>query len=218
VNRSKFALVGAGLAALLGLSIVSYAQDPANGQQPRQGRGQRGQRGQVSLANLPVDTVDKLVKLTPDQKTKVTAIHDKFVEDTKGLRPAQGQQPDPASLQKRRELTTAANQQIEALLTEEQKKKLGEARDEMRLLTAAGAPAGMIGELKLTDDQKKKIAELRKEVDAKLNGLSPEERRSKRRELEQENRSKVEALLSTEQKAQIEKYRKENPQRRRSRP
>jgi Spy/CpxP family protein refolding chaperone len=214
--RSKNIFVAVVLTGLMGLSVVAQAQQPG---QPGQGRGQgRGQRGQASLATLPIDTVAKLLSLTADQKTKVAAIQTKLQEDSRALRPQQGQQPDPAARQKRAELNTEAIKQIDAILTDEQKKKFSSARDEMAVLRAVGAPMGMMGELKFSDEQKKKIADMQKENQAKLQGLSREERQAKGREMQQEMRTKVEALLTAEQKAQIEKYVKEHPQGRRARP
>ena len=63
-------------------------------------------------------------------------------------------------------------------------------------------------ELKLTDDQKKKIADVSKEIREKMqNGGAGADRRA----LMQEGRTKVEAILTAEQKAAIEKYNKEHP-------
>lgn len=223
----KIALTGAGIAALMSLGSLSFAQAPA-AQQPGQ-PGQARQRRQVrqrpvQLATLPVATLDKLLSLTPDQKTKVTAIHDKLLSDLKAAtppataQPAQpgqrGQRPDPAVRQKRMELTTAANKEIEALLTDEQKKKLPDVGEEVSAVTSTGAPQGMVGELKLTPDQKKKIAEIQKEMRDKrtaLSSLTPEERRAKGAELRQERQTKIDALLTPDQKASIEKYNKEHP-------
>lgn len=212
MNRTRLVLASAGLAVFLGISAASYAQnpDPGAGRPARQ--GQRGQRGQVSAASLPVDVVDKMVKLTPEQKTKLTAIHDKYIADMKALpAPQPGQPVDQETRQKRTEINTAARTQIEALLTDGQKKKLEDGLKDLSALRAAGVPLELVADLKLTDEQRKQIAEIQKDTQAKRQALTPEERRTKGRELNQEARTKIEAILTADQKAQIEKYRKEHP-------
>ena len=76
------------------------AQDPVAAQARRQGQGQ-GQRGaRVTLATLPIKALDASLKLSDEQKTKITAIQEKYRTDAQALRPAQGAQPDPANRQK----------------------------------------------------------------------------------------------------------------------
>ena len=69
----------------------------------------------------------------------------------------------------------------------------------------------MVGELKLTADQKKKIAEIQKEMRDKRTAMTPEDRRTKRAELQQERQTKIDALLTPEQKENIDKYKKDHP-------
>src|SRR5205809_6429627 len=96
---------------------------PAAGRRAQGGQGQRG-GGRVSLATLPIKALDATVKLTDDEKSKITAIQEKYKTDAQALRPAQGAQPDPANRQKMRDLSTKANTDIEAVLTKEQNEKL----------------------------------------------------------------------------------------------
>src|SRR2546428_9282960 len=118
------------LCALAG-SVLAQApkEDPGQNAAPRQGRraqGAQGQRGagRVTLATLPIKALDATVKLTDDEKTKITAIQEKYKTDAQALRPAQGAQPDPANRQKLRDLSMKANTDIEAVLTKEQNEKL----------------------------------------------------------------------------------------------
>ena len=206
MQRNRFGVVAAAVAVMLTLSVAAFAQN----EQGAQRQGNRGTRG-VSLATVPVVALSAALKLTDEQKTKITAIHDKYAEDAKALRPAPGAQPDPANREKRRELTNKANADIEAVLNDEQKAKLKDVLQEMGMLRSAGIPLELVGDLKLTDDQKKQMAAIMADTQEKMRGLSPEDRRAKGREMMQEARTKMEAVLTDEQKAMIEKYRKEHP-------
>src|SRR5205085_5884079 len=73
--------------------------------------------GVANLAVLPVDAIDAAVKLTPDQKVRITAIHDKYRTDAAPLRPVKGVPADPSNTQKLRALTSQANSDILAALT-----------------------------------------------------------------------------------------------------
>ena len=118
------ALVTSVIALLaLGTGVLAQNGDPAQAQGRRQGRGGRGA---ATLTSLPVDALDAILKLTPDQKTKITAIREKLTNDTRGLQQP-GQPPNP----KVGELRTQATKDIEAVLTDEQKMKWTEARKDL---------------------------------------------------------------------------------------
>lgn len=148
---------------LAGMCVVSLAQGPGG-----QGRGPGGPGGQggrgggrgMSVASLPVSALDAMVKLTPDQKTKITAIHNKHVKELTALRPQQGQSFDQGAMQKMRDLNTRTTGEIEALLTPDQKTKMQSARQELRVYRMAGIPLGLYGQIKLTADQKTKLQAL----------------------------------------------------------
>lgn len=207
------------LSALVGtvlcFSTVAFAQDAAAPQPGAPGGRQRGQGGgrqggrQMSVAALPVATLDSIVKLTAEQKTKITKIHDEYVKQSEALRPQQGQQPAPDAMQKRRDLNTQTTKQIEDVLTAEQKTKLTDARKEMTLYRMAGIPTGLYGQIKLTAEQKTKLQEIQKSMTPQQGGD-----REAMRAAQREGREKAAAVLTPAQKAQIEKYQKEHPQER----
>jgi hypothetical protein len=182
------------------------------------GRGQgRGGR-QMSVATMRVSTLDAIVKLTPQQKTKVTQLQDKYNKDTAVLRSQRqpGQRPDQATFQKMRDLNDRATKDIEAVLTADQKKKLATARTEMRLYRLAGIPTGMYGQIKLTADQKNKLDAIQKSLtpgqpggnrQGQPGGGNPQAMMASF----QAARDKAAAVLTPAQKAQIEKYRKDHP-------
>jgi Spy/CpxP family protein refolding chaperone len=201
--KTKTGLMCAALAAMLALSVGAMAQARQRGQ------GRRG--GRMTAVQIPVAALDAALKLTDDQKKKITAIQEKFAADSKPLRPMPGGQADPANRQKLGELRTAANGEIEAVLTAEQKTKLPEVVQEISGLQQVGIPTGVIGELKLTADQKTKIAEIAKAAAEQLRGLSQEDRQTKGREIRTDASTKVQAILTADQKTAIEKWNKEHP-------
>ena len=216
--KNRFAVaITLSLGAVLGMSLIAgpvFAQaQPGAGRGQGRGQGRGGARG-VSLANLPIGALDSILKLTADQKTKATAIQEKYRTDTAALRPAQGQAPDPANTAKLRELTTQANKDLEALLTDEQKTKWTAARKDLALLASAGIPPALFTDIKLTDEQKIKLAAIQKETTDKVQALPQDQRRAAM----QEARQKAADVLTADQKAAIEKYNKEHPRGRRRQP
>jgi Spy/CpxP family protein refolding chaperone len=194
---------------MITLSAAAFAQgEPGQGGGRRFGR--QGGRGMM-LAMIPVAALDAELKLSADQKTKITAIHDKFEANTKALRPQPGTQSDPANFQKLRELSQQANQEIQAVLTDQQKAKLPVAVRNLMMLRTVGIPVQVYGDLKLTDTQKQQIQTIVRETQEKMRALSPDERREKGRELRQEAQSKVSALLTDSQKTTIANYEKAHP-------
>ncbi|MGC8667130.1 MAG: hypothetical protein ACP5VE_03290 [Chthonomonadales bacterium] len=197
---SLLALTGVLLAGVL---LTASAQTP--GAPRRQRAGIR-----VPVVTVPLETLEATLKLTADQKTKIKAIQDKFDTDAKPLRPAPGSPRDPANMQKLRDLTNQADRDIQALLTPEQTEKLREVAPIWSALRSAGIALDLLPQLKLTAEQNEKIAAVVKEMGEKLRGLSPDERRTQGRELRQEARNKIEALLTEQQKEVLRKYQEEH--------
>jgi Spy/CpxP family protein refolding chaperone len=206
----KLWFAGAATAALMIVGAAAFAQAP---QGARPGGQNRRAGRQVSLATVPVDALKKLLNLTDEQATKIKGIQDTYQADIRALRPAPGTQPDPTTRQKRAELTRKASEDIQNVLTTEQKEKMKNLVKEIGPLMAAGIPVGVIPNLKLTDDQKKQIAAIVKETQDKRQALTPEERRSQGRQLMQDARAKIQALLTDAQKATIQKWEKDHPRR-----
>ena len=195
------------LSALVGVAAglcittpAAWAQNPGGGG----GRGQgRGGGRQMSLARMSVAQLDAIVKLTPDQKEKIGPIHDEYVKQAAALRPQAGQRPDQETMQKMRDLSTTANQQIEAILKPEQKTRLEEARKEISLYRLAGIPFGLYGKIHLTADQKTKLEGIQQTVTAaRSNGGD----RQAMRAAMQTAREQATGLLTADQKKEIEAY------------
>jgi Spy/CpxP family protein refolding chaperone len=217
-RRRIFSLISA-IGVITLLSVAALAQNPNRERgQNRAGQGRAGAQ-RVSVAAIPPAALNDALKLTPQQLESITKIHNKLVEETRALRPQAGGQPDREAMretmQKLRDLNQKASQEIQGLLTEEQKAKLPEVLREMGQLRSMGVPLEALAELKLTAEQKTKLLALGAEYQKKLQALSPQERQTARREMMQEARAKMAEILTAEQKAVAQKYQQRN---RRQRP
>ncbi len=198
----------AGAALALGVPALAQTAPPAETAPPttsapvapggRQGQGGRG----VSLAALPVGTMNTLLKLTDEQKTKITAIQDKAKTD------ATAAADRPAKMQ----VGQKASEEIKALLTPEQVKSLDEAMPALNLITRSRAlPVPAMDDVKLTKEQFTKIGDLAKEIADAQKAMTPEDRRAKRQEMMADAKTKIVAMLTTEQKDALAKYEKAHP-------
>ncbi|MFM2414289.1 MAG: hypothetical protein RJB05_1465, partial [Armatimonadota bacterium] len=226
------------------LSLVAFAQGSAHAQRGNGGGGFGGfaggfggQRGgglmQMGLSNLPVDVLVKGLKLTVDQKTKVDDVQKKIREAQRaafggGNNPfgggaGGGNRPDPAQLQemmtKMQEDRKKNDAQIEAVLTDDQKKALPAFLKDVQTFQTAQLPLPLIGDLKLTEDQKTKMAAVVKQVqtisqEKRQEAMDNQDFQALREIMTQTQtalKDKTRALLTADQKAMVEKYEKENP-------
>lgn len=201
----------------IGLSLLVLALGCTSVQ--AQARKQNRQRAaNVPIAQVPVALLDAICKLEPAQKEKITALQTKLIEDLKALRPAKGTEPDSQAVQKRRDLTQAAITELNGILTPEQREALRKAMPLLTSLRSANVPLEVVAELKLTEDQKKQIADIIASERANLRGVPAQERKAKMREMMAQVRSKIEALLTDEQKDIIKKFREKNRGNKRNRP
>ena len=237
MNKLMTTLVGATAV----LSLVAFAQGSAHAQRGNGGGGFGGgfggQRGgglmQMGLSNLPVDVLVKGLKLTDDQKTKVDDVQKKIREAQRaafggGNNPfgggaGGGNRPDPAQLQemmaKMQEDRKKNDAQIEAVLTDDQKKALPAFLKDVQTFQTAQLPLALIGDLKLTDDQKTKMAAVVMQIqkiaqEKRQEAMDNQDFQSLREIMTQTQtalKDKTRALLTADQKAMVEKYEKENP-------
>jgi len=191
---------GASAALLLALSLPALARDaaaPGNPAAPQVGQ-QRGGGRQAGISGVPIPVIDLLVTLKPEQKTKVTAIHAKLKEDTKAA---------TGDRQKLGELRTQANTDVKAVLTPEQAKTLDDAMPMLNMLNQSRvAPYGVMPEVKLTKDQMDKIQTIAGEEAAKVKGVARADRRAKTQEVIADFKTRVDPILTAEQKDIIAKY------------
>jgi Spy/CpxP family protein refolding chaperone len=217
--RSRILTICAAIGVITVLSVAALAQTPPRERgQNRTGQGRVGAQ-RVSIAVIPPSVLKDPLKLTPQQMESITRIHNRLLEETRSLRPQAGGQADRAAMrenmQKLRDLNQKASQEIQGLLTEEQKAKLPEVVREIGQLRSVGVPLEALAELNLTAEQRSKLIALGAEYQKKLQALSPQERQTARREMMQEARTKMAEILTAEQRAIAQKYQQRN---RRQRP
>ena len=196
-----------------------------------QGRGGRqgggfGRQQQISLATIPNDVLADNLKLTAEQKTKIAPIHEKYMTDTRALRPTPGgpqidRETRRANNAKMRDLTEQANKDIDAILTDDQKKLVPDLIKDLQSFQAADLPFALRSKIDLTDEQKKKIAEAetasrdatrQKMQDARQSG-DMAKMRDIQTEAMKDLHEKVMAVLTDDQKKLVEEYQKAHPRR-----
>lgn len=193
----------AGLAALV-------LQSGATAQRTARRGAQRAPR-MVSVAMVPVAALDSVLHLTADQKSKIEAIDKQFAADTKSLRPTPGTPQTKENRDKIAALSQKATQDVEAVLTPDQKAMLTETLQKFTVMAFVGIPLQAVGKLNLTADQKVKIEGIAKDARAKMETLTPADRRVQGREIRKAAHEQVLALLTDAQKQILAKARTGRP-------
>ncbi|HSV72689.1 MAG TPA: Spy/CpxP family protein refolding chaperone [Chthonomonadales bacterium] len=224
---------GVASALVLVCALPAFAQDaaPGAGGQDRAERraareaGQPGARGRVSVAMVPVDILGAELRLTEGQRSQIRRLQDAYQARVRELTPRRepgaqpGQQPqrDPARAQEMRDLGRRANEDILAVLNEQQRQRLPEVIRHMGALRTAGIPLQALGVLRLTQDQRARIVQMVQTETEALRDLQPEERRARTREAMQGIRERVGAVLTAEQRTALARWNEEQRQQRRQR-
>lgn len=199
---------------------------PGNGGQPGApgGRGNRGGFGrQLTLSQVPVALLRVPLKLTADQVVKIKAIQDKLKADRTALMPAPtpGTAPDfnamRANFQKVRDLQTAADTAIQALLTDDQKALIPAAMKSLAIYQASNIPLEIAAEVKLTTEQTTQLQAILDDYNTKLTalrapGADRTQMRTQMQQLRTDTQAKYMAVFTIRQKTLIEGYLKDDPQ------
>ena len=227
----KFGKIGLTCAAFVLLSAVSltaFAQgagQAAPGQPGgRQGRGGFGRGG--GMVTLPIGYLNHSLKLTADQKDKITAIQTQYKADAKAFTPAPADANTPVDPQvrrdmnqKRTEAVTKADADITALLTDDQKKMLVDMNKELQAFRSVGIPVEVLSELRLSDAQRTQLITIsddsRKEMmakrqEAQANGGQFD--RQAMQDMQKASHDKAMNVLDLSQKNKLEAYLKDHPQ------
>ena len=228
MNKNQYSLATAILAGTLSFSSTAQEQErPGQGQRPglgqRPGQGQRPGSGDGFGRRNPYEGIS----LTEKQQEKITAIQEeqraemrKLFEELRG---GGGNRQDLSA--KMTELREKYQKKTDAILTDEQKKKMAEAR--------AQRPQGGRGQgggfgrrnpyegLGLTEKQQKKIEtinqarteEMRKTIEELRDGGGDREAMmAKFRELGEKYQKQTEAILTDEQKKKLAEMQAQRPQ------
>ena len=222
----KSGLLLAVMAGTLSISNVLLAQPPA-GAPPgggfRGGFGGRG-GGATTLANAPLDVLTDVLKLTDMQKSDIEKYQKAYQMFQQANRPDfSAGRPDPAVMAEIQKKTEESNKsysdKIKGLLNDDQKKQVPDVLKDFKLLNGAQIPLGLFSKIKLTDDQKKKLDEIetasQKDQKEKLDEAQKSGDFQSVRQAMQESRAalqtKVNEVLTDEQKELIKTWRKDHP-------
>ena len=197
MNRyaSKMACVG----LMLALGAGTLAQGPATPRKPHAKRNHN--RGmQMAIARIPVAALSAFVPLKEDQKTRITAIQDKLKTDMEATRHP-GTPPTPEEQTSRRQLNQKAAEDINAVLTPEQRSDFQSSLPMLDMLRASRAvPLATLPQLNLTQDQIGKLRAAAQQTQDKMRATSPADRQTQRPALMQEFQTNVQSILTPQQK------------------
>lgn len=221
MRKYTFGLACISALALLGTGVVAFAQEA----QPQPQGRRAGQNRRISLVDnqlplLPIAVMKNYLKLSEEQVTKIKPLQEKALTAMREMLAPVGDKPPTREelaprVRKFQDTVQASHKEIEGILTEEQKKKVPEMEKAMQLFNSVGLPPATMSDLNLTEDQTKKLKALSEEMQTKRAALTQQERRDEKKvtAINQEAREKAMAILNADQKAIVEKWRKENPPR-----
>lgn len=160
------------------LAPIAAAQDPGPGGQRGQG-GQRGERGQRQgmmgrqgggdLMLLARNDVQKDLKLTDDQKTKLTNLRESFQSEMQAM--FQNAGGDRQAMQQQMQAKMAEMQkQVDGILTDAQKTRIKQIGVQMQGNRIAMNPE-YAEKLKITADQRAKMRDLQEKSQAARQAL-----------------------------------------------
>lgn len=202
-----------GLAVVLGMlticAAVAAAQNP-----PREGRGRGMRDGTSSVMLLRSEQVQKELKLTDEQKTKLQALADKIRSETRqrmsGLRDLSSEERRKKFDEMRPEMQKLEESQrkdVAAILNPDQARRFRQI-ELQQLRSAALLQADVATTLRLTEEQKKKLQEVATQTAEKLQtqtgeGTDRQQSREKRRQLRDDGDKQAMAILTQEQKTKL---------------
>ena len=195
----------AALALALAFAQTSLAQ--------QQGRGRGFGRGfsvsQPQLASL--EQVQTELKVTPEQKAKISEINEQLAEDRRALGRPEGQDGFRQRAEQIEKLNAEATKQLHAAIDETQQNRLREIWIQVNG-TGVLSDEAIAKELKITEQQQEQLTSTRREsfqafgeAFRSAGDLSEDQRREKLQELRRESEQKVLAVLTAEQREQFEK-------------
>lgn len=193
-------------ACIAGLVVLALAAG-AYAQNQQRGRGGPGGAfgGLTETALLGAEQVQKELKITDEQKGKIEAA----LRDARPGRDAFGgqnasQEERQKAFEEFRKKAEEAGKKAKEVLTADQVKRLREIYVQLAGVQALNNPE-IAAALKFTEDQKKQLTTINDENGAKAREIGfGEGSREKREELRKETEGKILAVLTADQKKQLE--------------
>jgi hypothetical protein len=195
--------------------------------------GPMGPPRHISPVDLPLNVLARELMLTAGQKAQIAPIQEQFQQTRRELMPPPPEPGSPppdwesmrAGMEKLHAQEQRVSDRIQAILSLEQKQALPSLLKGIEALRAAGLPPTLYHDLKLTADQKKQIAAIGASLPDTPAPRGSAERPHGRpgavppppgppdgfRELRQQTREKVLAVLTAEQRKSLEEYRRARP-------
>ena len=221
MTRLRSFLVPA-IALMLGAVFIAAVESQAAEESRR--RSGRGSSRNSLLGLLRLEQVQKEMKLSEEQTTKVQAIIEKLRaemgEQYTALREIEDRQKQREKMSEvRDQFDDKVREQLRDVVEREQMMRLYQIRLQVRAVVDSLANRYVAGRLKLTDDQKVKLAEINKDMQAKRSELysslrdANQEQRSegyqKSRKIRSDADEKALGLLTAEQKKAFEEMKGE---------
>ena len=190
--------------------LMTFTLSAVGSQALAQGRGGRfgGSTDGMRVNLLAVSQVQDALKLSDEQKTKLTKLTDDYRSQMQEIRGGLGNVSDEERQKKFAEMgekTKAAAEEVGKVLSKEQSERLGHS-----VLQAQGAGAlhdeKVAAELKLADDQKQKLSAIGEESRNKMReNFQNQGGQEKGQEIMKEANEKSLAVLTAEQREQFAK-------------
>jgi hypothetical protein len=191
------------LVATVALTSTAFAQRGG-------GRGGFGGRGGAGggAAMLRMPEVQTELKLSDEQKTKVTTLADKIQEERRGQFQGLRDLSNEERQKKMADWRASEDKQLAEILNADQMKRYNQLRLQRQGISAV-AEKPVADELKLTDDQRTKIQEIVSAQMAEMQSLrqgggdggDPSARREKMTAMRKQTDDKIAAVLTDEQKS-----------------
>lgn len=202
VFKSGLVVLTLGVLAGPALSQAAPATQTTPAAPAKQAKGGQRRAAGAAIATLPLEVIDLIASLKPEQKTKVQTILDKAKTDAAAA-------PDRAG---KAEVNTKATDEIKTVLTPEQVTAVQKGAPTFVMLNASKTiPFGAVADVKLTTEQITKLDTIVATEQAKLKGLKNPELKEKRTEAYADLKTQVEALLTADQKTALAKYEAAHP-------
>ncbi len=201
VFKSGLVVLALGILAGPAFSQATPTTPAAPAKPAKQAKGGQRRAG-VALATMPIEVIDMIAMLKPEQKTKLQTILDKAKTDVAAA-------PDRAG---KTEVNTKATDEIKTVLTPEQVTAVQKGAPTFVMLNASKTiPYGALADVKLTTEQITKLDVIVETEQAKLKGLKNPELKEKRTEAYADLKTQVDGLLTADQKTALAKYEAAHP-------